>query len=167
MLYAIAVLCIILVGLAVLLNIASLPGNWLAIILLALWGWLAPDGHITVLYIVIVAAVAAAGEALEFILQMRGAKKYGSSSKGTWAGLLGAFVGALVGAPFLFGLGAFPGALIGAYVGSLLIELLCRRPFSEAKRAAWGAMTGKFSGMILKLTIGIAIFITGAQRVWP
>lgn len=165
--YVLATLCISLLFLAVMLNILSMPGNWAAIVLLALWAWLAPEADFSLIYFIVVIAAAIAGEVLEFMLQLRGAKKYGSSSKGSLAGLIGAFVGAILGAPILFGLGALPGALIGAFAGSLLMELITGRPFAEAKRSAWGAMTGKFSGMILKITIGLSIFVTGAQRVWP
>lgn len=154
-------------GLGIALNILSLPGNWVAVILLVLWAWLAPPTGISVLYLIVIIVLALAGEVLEFLLQLRGAKKYGSSSKGTFAGLVGAFIGALLGAPILFGLGALPGALLGAFVGCLIMELIGGRPIAEAKRAAWGALTGKFSGIILKITIGLTILVTGAQRVWP
>ncbi len=168
MIYGFAVLCIALMGLAVALNILSLPGNWLAIAFLALWAWLAPGADMGLWFFVIIVALAAAGEVAEFLLQMHSAKRHGSSSKGNLGGIVGAIVGAILGAPFFFGLGALPGALVGAYVGSLVMEMIVAgRPFTEAKRAAWGAMTGKFAGFLLKITIGLTIFITGIQRVWP
>ena len=167
MIYILAILCILLVGFAIALNILSLPGNWLAIVLLALWAWLAPDANIGLSYFLCIVLLAAFAEALEFYLQLRGAKKHGSSSFGSIAGLIGAFAGAILGAAFLFGLGALPGALLGAYVGALLAELLSGRTFTEARRSAWGAMTGKFSGIILKITVGLTILVTGAVRVWP
>ncbi len=167
MIYVFAVLCIALMGLSVALNILSLPGNWLAIAFLVLWAWLAPSADMGLWFFVIIVALATAGEVAEFLLQMHSAKRHGSSSKGNLGGIVGAILGAILGAPFFFGLGALPGALVGAYAGSLVMEMLTGRPFAEARRAAWGAMTGKFAGFLLKITIGLTIFITGIQRVWP
>ena len=167
MIYTLAILLCILLCLAVALNILSLPGNWIAIALLALWAWLAPGADISAVFFIMLIILAAAGELLEFLLQSRMAKRSGSSSKGNWAGLIGAIIGALIGTPFLFGLGALPGALIGAYAGCLIIELLASRSFAEAKRSAWGAMTGKFAGLILKIILGLTILVMGMQRIWP
>ena len=166
MIYILAILLCILLCVAVALNILSLPGNWIAIALLALWAWLAPGADINAVFFIMLIILAAVGELLEFLLQSRLAKRSGSSSKGNWAGLLGAILGAILGASFLFGLGALPGALIGAYAGCLIIEMITGRPFAEARRSAWGAMTGKFAGLILKITLGLTILVIGIQRIW-
>ncbi len=167
MLYFFAVLCAALMFASVLLNILSLPGNWGVVVLAALWGWLAPGGAVGGWFLLFLVLLAAAGEVLEFLLQARGAKKHGSSGKANAGGMLGAFAGAILGAPILFGLGALPGALIGAYCGCLAVELLTGRKGAEARRSAWGAMTGKFAGIIVKMALGLTIFVCAIRQIWP
>lgn len=148
------------------LHVLSLPANWLIIVLVAIWKFTHPAMPMTWLFFAGLAGLAAVAEALEFVIQLKGAKKYGATGKGNLGGIIGAIVGAILGAPFGFGLGALPGALLGAYLGCLIFERLHDRPWAEARRAAMGAMWGKFFGMGVKFGFGVAIVMLSVQRVW-
>jgi hypothetical protein len=138
-------------------HLFGLPANWLIIAILALWAWVAPHADIPLATYALFALAALVGELVEFGLQSFGAHKYGATRSGNWGALGGAILGAIFGAPFLFGLGALVGAVGGAYLGCLGIELLNNRPFPEAKQAAIGAMLGKALGMAVKIGIGIVL----------
>lgn len=147
------------------LQLFSMPANWLAIGLVALWKYLYPTS-MTWNFIVILGVVAAVAEGLEFFLQARYAGKYGASARGNVGGIIGAIAGAVFGAPFFLGVGAILGALGGAYLGCLVAEMPGRsRP--EAFRAAKGAFVGKALGFTVKTAIGACIVAVSIPKVWP
>lgn len=147
-----------------LLHVFSLPANWVVLALVALWKVTHPEMALTWLGFGGIALLAFLGEALEFVIKLKGAKRYGASNKGNWGGVLGAIAGAIFGAGFLFGVGALPGALVGAYGGCLAVEHLQGRNFIEAKRAATGAMFGTFLGLVTKIGVGVIMaYITAVS----
>ena len=94
-----------LLGFVLLLNIFGLPANWLLLGLVALWKLIHPAAQsMDVWFWVLMVGIALAGEALEMGLQIVKARRYGSSSSGTFAGMIGAIAGAILLAPLFFGL---------------------------------------------------------------
>ena len=159
-------LTLLLLLLAFSTHIFGFPANWLIIAILALWDWLAPNSTLSLNTLLVFAGMAFVGECIEFGLQAFGAQKYGASRSGNWGAILGAIAGAILGAPFLFGLGALAGAIGGAYFGCLGVELLNKRPLADAKQAAWGAMVGKVLGMALKIGIGIVLLVQAVDLLF-
>lgn len=163
-----AALLLLALGVCVLLNLITLPGNWAMVALVTAWALLVPDSGMGAAFFIPFIGLAVAGEAVEFGAQLWGAKKYGSSKVSTVAGMIGTIAGAMLGAPFLFGLGAVFGALFGAWAGCLLAELLLsRQPYPLAMRAAQGAFVGRFLGMVIKFGLGMAMLALTASHVWP
>lgn len=155
-------------GLMLLLTVFGLPGNWLMLILVAVWHFVLPiPSTLTLWYWLIVLAIAVVGEVLEFFLQVKQARKYGSSNTGTAGGVIGAIAGAILLAPFLFGIGAFIGAMLGAWCGCFVFELLRGMDTKTAGRAALGAMFGRFLGTVCKLGCGVVIWAITMQYIWP
>jgi hypothetical protein len=153
--------------LALALHIFSVPANWIILVLIALWKWTHADLAMSWQFFGFLFLLAAVGEGLEFVFQAAGAKRYGSSGRGNLGGIIGAIIGAIVGAPFLFGLGALVGALLGAWAGCLALELGQGRSMPDARRAAWGAMWGKFFGLVAKFGMGVAMLALTIPRIWP
>lgn len=147
------------------LQIFSMPANWLAIGLVTLWKFLYPEA-MSWNFIIVLGVIAAAAEALEFFLQARYAGKYGASTRGNVGGIIGAVAGAIFGAPFFLGIGALIGALCGAYLGCLIAEMPGRSK-PEAFRAAKGAFVGKALGFTVKTAIGACIVVVSIPRIWP
>ncbi|WP_417022779.1 DUF456 domain-containing protein, partial [Bilophila wadsworthia] len=146
---------LVLLGFVLLLNVITLPANWIMLGLIGLWRFAYPSpGDMGVFFFAMLVGLALFGEVIEYIAQGWGSKKYGSSTSGMWAGLLGALVGALAGLPLLFGLGAFIGALVGAWIGCYLMERYKGRNDYEARQAAKGALVGRFLGIVVKCGIG-------------
>ena len=159
---------LVVLAFCVLLNLVTLPGNWAMVALVIVWEMFYPGSSLGALFFVLFIGLALIGELVEFGAQIYGSKKYGSSKTSTAAGVIGAIVGALAGAPFMFGVGAIFGALFGAWAGCYLAERLIRRQSSElAFRAAQGAMVGKFFGMVIKFGIGVAMLLLTASHIWP
>lgn len=149
------------------LHLFSLPGNWLVLGLMVLWRVSHPEATtMDTTFFIIAGGLALLGELLEFGVQLLGAKRYGSSSKGNVGGIVGAIAGAIMGAPFFLGLGALAGALLGAYAGCLLLEIGQGRSFDVAAQAAKGAFFGKFLGLGIKFGIGVCLVVLGASHIW-
>ncbi|XXJ20262.1 DUF456 domain-containing protein [Desulfovibrio caledoniensis] len=163
--YVWAVLLILGLMLSQVLQIFSLPANWVALGLVTLWKYVYPES-MTWNFVIVFGVAAAAGEALEFGMQAWGAGRYGASARGNVGGIVGAVAGAIFGAPFFLGLGALIGALAGAWLGCFIAETPGRtRP--EAMRAAKGAFVGKALGFTVKTAIGATMVILSIPRVWP
>lgn len=163
--YVWAILTIFALLFSQILQLFSMPANWLALGLVALWKWMYPES-MTWDFVVIIGVIAAVAEGLEFFLQARYAGKYGASTRGNIGGIVGAIAGAIFGAPFFLGIGALIGALGGAYLGCLIAEMPGRsRP--EAFRAAKGAFVGKALGFTIKTAIGACIVVVSIPRIWP
>jgi uncharacterized protein len=75
-----------------------------------------------------------------------GAKRFGA----TWRGLLGAFVGGLVG--LFFGI---PGIIVGPFLGAMAFELMGGYKIDKASRAGLGATLGVFAGVIGKCVVSV------------
>jgi len=144
----------------------NLPGNWINILLLAIWKWIHPEMPAGWWFFIILLLLAALAESLEFFSQVWGARKYGGTKKASWGALIGAILGAILGAPFLFGVGAVLGAVIGAFAGSLILELAWGRDLSEALRASKGAMYGRVLGFAAKGGLGMLIITLSIPKVW-
>lgn len=163
--YVWAILLILGLCLSQVLQLFSLPANWVAIGLVSLWKLLYP-ASMDWSFVIILAVIAGVAEALEFILQARYAGKYGASTRGNIGGIVGAIAGAIFGAPFFLGLGALIGALGGAWLGCLVAEMPGRSR-DEAFHAAKGAFVGKALGFTVKTAIGAAIVVSSIPKVWP
>jgi uncharacterized protein YqgC (DUF456 family) len=95
-----------------------------------------------------ISLVAITSTILDLIIPSLGAKKYKASK---W-GIIGAFLGSLLGVAFF----SLPGVIIGPFVGALTGELLARRTFKQATQSAFGAFLGFITGALIKV---ILIFI--------
>lgn len=107
--YFLAVLIITFLILAVLLQVISLPGNWVAIILIVIWKFIGPSSttiELTWPFVMLLAGIAAVGELLEWAIQMFAGRQYGSSTSGSIAGIIGSIIGAIMLLPLFFGFGA-------------------------------------------------------------
>lgn len=166
LMYIFAVVCIALMCLSVMLIILSLPGNWVILLIAGVWSFLTGAPQFTWAFFALLIALAAAGEAIDFLAGYFGAKKYGGSNKGSLGGMVGAIAGAIFLAPFLLGFGALIGALGGGFAGCYLVERLTGTPGAEALRAAKGATLGRFGGLVIKLGIAVSLIWLTAPRVW-
>ncbi|MDR1686120.1 MAG: DUF456 domain-containing protein [Desulfovibrio sp.] len=157
-----------LMGAVLLLNLLTLPANWIMIFLVFIWRVLNPQpGAMDMIYFVSLIGLAVVGEVVEFFAQAWGTKKYGSTNTGMIGGIIGAIAGAILCAPFFLGLGALGGALAGAWCGCYLFEILRGRSAGEAAQAAKGALFGRFCGIFIKCGIGAAMLVLTYHAVWP
>lgn len=164
--YIFAVVCIVLMVLSVMLIVLSLPGNWVILGIAGVWSFFTGAPEFTWTFFAAIIALAAVGEAVDFLAGYFGAKKYGGSNKGSLGGMIGAIAGAIMCAPLFLGFGALPGALGGGFIGCYIVEKCMGRPNDEALKAAKGATLGRFGGLVVKLGIAISLVWLIAPRMW-
>jgi len=153
-----------------LLVVVGLPGTWvlvaLAIGLELADDALLPGSGITTFgwrLIALCVGLGVVGEIIEAVAGAAGTRFGG----GTRRGMLGAFIGGIVGAIFLTPLfpvpivGTLLGAMLGAFLGAWLGEATAaeRRGRRDQFRAAFGAAVGKLGGTVAKLAIGIVMWV--------
>lgn len=149
------------------LNVFSLPGNWVLLGLVILWGWTHPALALGWGFYLTLLAVALVAEGVEFLFGYIGGAKYGASVQGNLGAFAGALVGAIACAPLFFGVGALAGALGGAYLGCFVLERFQGRSAPEAWQAAKGAMIGRMFGLVTKIGLGALMLTLTIRAIWP
>ena len=100
--------------------------------------------------LIFLVVLTAASLALDYFASVYGAKRFGA----TWRGLLGAFVGGLIGLFF-----SIPGIIIGPFLGAMAFELMGGYEIDKASRAGLGATLGVFAGVIGKCIVSVVMIV--------
>jgi uncharacterized protein YqgC (DUF456 family) len=134
----------------------GLPGTWVQVGAVAAYAFATDFQTVGWGTFVLLLALAAAGEAMEFALGGRYARKYGGSRRAAWGAILGGLIGAFVGVP-IFLIGSVIGAFVGAFAGAAAMELTRKSELRGALRVGWGAFVGRMVATAAKSAIGVAI----------
>jgi uncharacterized protein YqgC (DUF456 family) len=141
------------------LDLLGLPGNWLMVAGTLLVAWLQP-GMFSAWTLVAVVLLAAAGEVLELLSGVLGARKGGAGRRGSAGALGGGLLGAIVGTFWIPVpvLGSLLGACAGACLGAWILEQSGGRGSWASLRAGIGAGVGRALGTVTKLAVGILLW---------
>jgi uncharacterized protein len=134
----------------------GLPGTWVQVGAVALYGFLTGWETVGWPTVAFVAAAALLAEAFEWVLGARYARRYGGSPRAAWGAVLGGMVGAVVGIPVPV-VGSVIGAFAGAFVGAAAFELTRSPDARAALRVGWGAFVGRLVATAVKSAVGVAI----------
>ncbi|MEM8912173.1 MAG: DUF456 domain-containing protein [Planctomycetota bacterium] len=164
-----ALMLVLLCAMAWLLNLLTLPGNWIAVAFIGIYVWLGPqDGAISISTATVgwAFAVALLGELLEFAAGAVGTKRAGASRRATLMAIVGSMVGAIaggiVGIPIPV-VGPMLAALLfggfGATLGAIFAEWQDGRPWRENWRIGRAAFWGRTAGTVGKMIAGLTIVL--------
>ncbi|MDO9510609.1 MAG: DUF456 domain-containing protein [Bacteroidales bacterium] len=124
-----------------------LPGPILAYLsLISLY--MADKGDFTDNFLITWGLVAVGVTALDYVVPVLGAKKFGGSKYGTRGCMLGLLAGLFLG-PF--------GIIIGPFAGAVIGEMLGGKEFNTALKAGIGSFIGFLAGTFLKLVFAFVI----------
>jgi uncharacterized protein YqgC (DUF456 family) len=151
-------------GVAWLLSLISLPGNWIMVGAAALYAWIFPEAADRGLMwstIALLILLAILGEVIEFGAGAAGAVRQGASRRAVAlsivGAMLGSFAGLMIGTPIPI-LGSFLmavfGGAVGAFVGAYLGEAWKGRGGDERMAVGRGAFSGRLWGTVGKLAVG-------------
>jgi uncharacterized protein YqgC (DUF456 family) len=150
-------------------QLVGLPGNWMLVVAVALYAWIAPSegradiGWQTVAVLIVLAIV---GEIVEFIAAASGVTKAGGSRRGALLALVGSIIGGIVGlgiglpVPVV---GSLLAALVfgglGALAGAMLGESWKGRDFDASLEVGKAAFVGRVLGTVGKLIVGSVMLV--------
>ena len=143
----------------------GLPGLWLMLGVALLYDVVEPARAIGTGAIVGAALLVLVGEAIEFVLGGRYARKYGGSRRAAWGAIVGGLVGAVIGVPVPI-VGPMIGGFLGAFAGAMAAELTVRSDARAATRVATGAVVGRAAAVAVKVAIGCAIAAWFLVAAW-
>jgi uncharacterized protein YqgC (DUF456 family) len=149
-------------------NLFGLPGLWLMVAGLAGYAW-ATGWEVFVGWPSITALIALGliAEVLEFAAGAAGSKAAGGRKRG----MIGAVIGALLGGIFLSFIpvpivSTIVGACLGAFIGAAVMEFY-DRDIAHATRVGIGAAKGRFTGIVIKGSIGLVMLIIALAAALP
>jgi uncharacterized protein YqgC (DUF456 family) len=153
-------------ALGVVLTAFRLPGVWLIVIEALIYGWWTDWEHVGLVFMLIMIALAAVGEASEQLMSVFTARKAGASKQAVWGGLIGGFVGMfllsfLIPIPIV---GSMFGALVGCFAGAMIAELGARKRLAQGTRVGLFSALGFVLGTVAKLAI--AFVMAGVLLGW-
>ena len=153
-------------ALGVVLTALRLPGVWLIVIEALIYGWWTGWEHVGLVFMLIMIALAAVGEASEQLMSVFTARKAGASKQAVWGGLIGGFMGMfllsfLVPIPIV---GSMFGALVGCFAGAMIAELGARKRLAQGTRVGLFSALGFVLGTVTKLAI--AFVMAGILLGW-
>ncbi|MGI9533743.1 MAG: DUF456 family protein [Thermodesulfobacteriota bacterium] len=144
---------------AIVSHFFGLPGNWVILVFSFFLAWSGDFDRIQTTTLFILLAMSLLGEAIEFLLGIIGAKKYETSNKAIAGSIIFGIIGAILGAPFFFGIGSVIGAFAGAFAGAVIVEILLGKSLNQSVTAGWGTLLGRVGGSFSKIFIGIIMVV--------
>ena len=86
---------------------------------------------------------------VDYTANLVGAKKYGAGTLGIIGSFIGMIVGVIAGGPI--------GLVIGTFAGAVIGELIVGKESRQAMKAGFGALVGFLGGIVVKFAIGLTI----------
>lgn len=170
-----AVLLVLLNAAAWITNLFALPGNWVMLLLTAIFAIFYPEAEqhgVSWTAVGVLAGLATLGELIEFVAGAAGAAKEGGSRRGMVLAIagtvLGSIVGAIVGVPVpVVGpiVAAVGGGALGAFLGAYLGESWKGRSSTERMAVSKAALIGRLLGTMAKLVVGAMMVVVSAFAV--
>ncbi len=149
---------------ALLLVPFGIPGVW---IMTAAAGVLALLGSVTWGTWLLLVAVAAAAEGVEFLALKKVGERYGASRSAFWGAIVGGFAGIFVGVPIPF-LGPVITALLGSFAGAAIVTYLETTSVEQAGRVGWGTLIARVLAIGVKVAAGVFVLVvTGLALLMP
>ncbi|MCD5397364.1 DUF456 domain-containing protein [candidate division NPL-UPA2 bacterium] len=143
----------------------NLPGTLIILIGALIYGFFTDFAEITVKILVFLTMLYLAGELLEYILVIVGARKFGASRKASGGAMLGGILGAILGM-LAGGIGLVLGAFLGIFLGAFLVEIAAGKDLSQSFKAGAGGLFGRVSATVLKVIIALVMLILIIPRLF-
>ena len=149
--FTILILGLLLNGLGILgCIVPALPGplfSWCSLLLF----FLLPDHEVGTTALIVSAGFMLIVTALDYVVPVLGAKKFGSSRQGIIGGMIGIIVGLFFFPPI--------GIILGPLVGTIIGDLIAGGTFVKALNSGIGSLLGFIVGTSIKLIYCITVLI--------
>jgi uncharacterized protein YqgC (DUF456 family) len=140
-------------------NFFGAPGNLLITINSFVYGIITNYADYSFGFVISLFLIMLLVEALEYVLIVLTAKKYGASKWGITGSIVGGIGGAISGAFVTPIMGAIIGSIIGVFLGATILEFFKSYQIKEALLSGVGAFLGKLGGLSIKTCGAITMII--------
>jgi uncharacterized protein YqgC (DUF456 family) len=150
-------------------SLFTLPGNWIVVVITALFAAFVHPPHgegVSWTVVGVAVGLALLGELVEFAAGAAGAAKHGGRRRGMLLAIGGAMIGSIaggiVGVPVpVVGsvLGALGGGALGAFCGAYLGETWKGKTGPERMAVSTAALVGRLLGTVGKLAVGVVMVV--------
>jgi uncharacterized protein YqgC (DUF456 family) len=149
--------------------VVNLPGLWVMVLATAVYSVLYRPilTHPTIGVILVLLAMAAAAEIVDFFAAGAGAKRAGGTSRGLWGAIIGSIAGAIVGSIMLPLILTLVGVCVGTFIGAFIGELSGGMAFGQATRISTYATLGRLAGTVGKMIIGSIMLVITLYYAFP
>jgi hypothetical protein len=147
------------------LNAVGLPGNWLLLLVAAIWAFATDMQRVGWGTLGVLAGLALLAEGLELVVGLAWTAKRGATRRGALGAFLGGLAGALLAAGVAPPAGPMLGACGGTFAGAFLLEYLGERRRAAALRAGRAAFVGRLVAAAVKTLCGFWMWCVLAWRL--
>lgn len=129
-----------------------IPGSvivWAGVIIHKLW---MGEDSVTWKIVILTGVLTLIGQALDIVMGIWGARRFGATWKGAVGAFLGAFVGFFLPPPLLW-------LILGPVIGAIIGELTAGRTFREGGRAGIGTVVGSIVAFALKFGLSVCVVV--------
>ena len=167
--YVLLVLFVLALLVCWLSNLFGLPGNWIIVVLTAIWCYFTQSyepWHFGIWLVVLFIALAGVGELIEFGASVLGTRKVGGSRRAATCSVIGSIIGGIaggfIGLPFPIPfvgmiIGSVFFACLGALIGATIGEKWQGSEMDKSLKVGGAAAAGRFVGTMSKIAMGAAI----------
>jgi uncharacterized protein YqgC (DUF456 family) len=151
---------------ALALNIAGLPGNWVLVATAAVVALIPGFGELTWTWFFVVLGLALLGEAIESLLGLVVVAKKGGTRWGVVGSFLGGVAGVVFGSAVAPPFGGVALGFVGAFAGAVVGEYVREQRSDEAVRVGFWAFVGRSLAIMGKIACGAGIVWILILRTW-
>jgi uncharacterized protein len=144
-------------ALAIFLIPLGWPGIWVMVGIVGVGALL---GEVGWGVLVLVALVAGAAEAVEFLIVYQLGSRYGGSSRAFWGAVIGGTIGVFVGFPVPV-VGPVIAGFLGSFIGAAIATLQEGGSLTAAGRVGWGTLLGRVISAGVKVAAAIIVLAIG------
>jgi hypothetical protein len=152
--------------LGLLLVVLGWPGTFVIAGAAAVYGVVTGFESVAASHVAWLFGLAIAGELIETVAAGLGIADRKPSKFLTGATLSCAFVGAIVGTPFLFGVGSLLGSLAGAFLGATIAVSYEGADLSTSLATGLSALRGRLLGFLVKSVLTVSMIVVVLSALW-
>jgi len=147
-------------------NFYGIPGNLLIAVNSFFYGLITNYTAFSFTFVLTLFLIMLIVEALEYLLIVIAARKYGASRWGITGSIIGGVGGAISGAFVTPIVGAIVGSIIGVFAGATILEFFKSFKVKEAILSGVGAFLGKIGGLSIKTCGAVTMLIMIVYQIY-